>query len=88
MLTLVDQIIKHIFISPLSALSGSKSQSTRAHNAKIHKMVEVDAYHIAYAAVHVSGFLLGDHLYISFTGLIQHLLTRQVRGDRRTFQIS
>jgi hypothetical protein len=51
-------------------------------------MVEVDAYHIAYAAVHVSGFLLGDHLYISFTGPIQHLLTRQVRGDRRTFQIS
>ncbi|KAF8439453.1 hypothetical protein L210DRAFT_858041 [Boletus edulis BED1] len=49
---LVEHIMKHIFTSPLSALSSSKSQSICANNTKIHKITQVDGYYIAYAAVH------------------------------------
>jgi len=47
------QVLKHIFTSPSSALSSGVSNGTRPCNAKIHGMSEVEAEHIAYAAVQV-----------------------------------
>ncbi|KIK14017.1 hypothetical protein PISMIDRAFT_117774, partial [Pisolithus microcarpus 441] len=42
------------FMSPSSALASGKVRNTHASNAKIHHTAHVEAYHIAYAAVHVS----------------------------------
>ncbi|KAI6032142.1 hypothetical protein PISMIDRAFT_114962 [Pisolithus microcarpus 441] len=39
-------------MSPSSALASGKVHNTCASNAKIHHMAHVEAYHIAYAAVH------------------------------------
>ncbi|KAI6043557.1 hypothetical protein EDC04DRAFT_2600026 [Pisolithus marmoratus] len=46
------QVLKHIFISPSSALSNGKLKSTHPRNGKLHGMCEVTAEHIAYSAVH------------------------------------
>ncbi|KAF9240961.1 hypothetical protein BU15DRAFT_61267 [Melanogaster broomeanus] len=49
-----NQVLKHIFTSPSSALctsDGGSMRNTRASNAKIHGMAQVDAHHLAYAAM-------------------------------------
>ncbi|KAG1823573.1 uncharacterized protein BJ212DRAFT_1199201, partial [Suillus subaureus] len=48
---LLEQVTKHIFTSPSSALKAGVSNGTCACNAKLHRMAEVEAKHIAYAAV-------------------------------------
>ncbi|KAF9232302.1 hypothetical protein BU15DRAFT_55157, partial [Melanogaster broomeanus] len=54
---LVELVRRHIFTSPSSALctgDGGSMRNTRATNAKIHGMTQVDTHHLAYAAVQVS----------------------------------
>ena len=56
-MTRLEQVLKHIFMSPSSALSNSDSKSTRPGNGKLHSMHEVTAEHIAYSAVHIGHYL-------------------------------
>ncbi|KAF8121259.1 hypothetical protein EV363DRAFT_1568853 [Boletus edulis] len=65
---LLEHILKHIFTSPSSALSTSKSHSMRASNGKIHKMMEVNASHIAYAAVHARFSICSQDKFIDVDG--------------------
>ncbi|KAI6046896.1 hypothetical protein EDC04DRAFT_2554391, partial [Pisolithus marmoratus] len=44
-------VLKHIFISPSSALANGELKSTHPRNGKLHGMHEVTAEHIAYSAV-------------------------------------
>ncbi|KAG2078856.1 hypothetical protein BDR04DRAFT_996798 [Suillus decipiens] len=48
---LLEQVTKHVFTSPSSALKAGVSNGTRTCNAKLHGMTEVGAEHIAYATV-------------------------------------
>ncbi|KAG2070099.1 hypothetical protein BDR04DRAFT_1019822 [Suillus decipiens] len=48
---LLEQVIKHVFMSPSSVLKAGTSNGTCACNAKLHGMTEVGAEHIAYAVV-------------------------------------
>ncbi|KAI6037155.1 hypothetical protein PISMIDRAFT_113384, partial [Pisolithus microcarpus 441] len=46
------KVLKHIFVSPSSALSNGESKSTHPGNSKLHGMHEVTAEHITYSTVH------------------------------------
>jgi hypothetical protein len=81
--------MKHVFTSPSSALVPAKLVKTRASNAKIHGMTNVDGYHIAYAAT-----LVGYHfesstqrLLISI-GSVRYLFTGEIQRDGRILQLS
>ena len=52
-ITCVEKVLKHIFMSPSSVLSSGDSKSTHPGNGKLHGMHEVTAEHITYSAVHV-----------------------------------
>ncbi|KAI6096852.1 hypothetical protein F5141DRAFT_1011646, partial [Pisolithus sp. B1] len=46
------KVLKHIFVSPSSALLSGELKSTRPGNGKLHGMCKVTAEHITYSAVH------------------------------------
>ncbi|KIN94375.1 hypothetical protein M404DRAFT_168518, partial [Pisolithus tinctorius Marx 270] len=63
-----NQVLKHIFTSPSSALPGSKVRNTCASNAKIHHMTLIEAYHITYATAHACFSTCLQDKFIEFDG--------------------
>ncbi|KAI6137267.1 hypothetical protein F5141DRAFT_1060129 [Pisolithus sp. B1] len=65
---IADKILKHIFMSPSSALPSGKVRNTHASNVKIHHMAHVEAYHITYNAVHACFSICSQDKFTKING--------------------